>query len=299
MPETLIPADVRHRLKGLSLVARRAVGDRGIGLHASHSRGTGLEFAQYRPYEFGDEPRQIDWKLYARSDRFFVREAERESPVALWILLDASASMAQADACRLEYTRLDAAKGLVAALAELALAQGDRFAFAALRETGFALTRPASGTRHRDRLHLDLHMLPASGGFPEESKLAPLWERIGQRDLVVILSDWFDPACLDLARGLSSAGREVLAVQILTVGERDFDYDGGYRFRDPETSEELLGDGAALRVEYLTRFAEAKAGLHAALAAAGIRHAELVLDQPLDTPLQRLFGRTGNRTGGA
>ncbi len=298
MPDSLIPADVRHRLKGLSLVARRAVGDRGIGLHASHSRGTGLEFAQYRPYEFGDEPRQIDWKLYARSDRFFVREAERESPVALWILLDASASMAQADARRPHFARLDAARGLVAAMAELALAQGDRFAFAALRDTGLALTRPASGTRHRDRLHLDLHGLAASGGFPDDAKLAPLWERIGERDLVVILSDWFDPACLDLARRLSAAGREVLGIQILTVGERDFDYDGGYRFRDPETGEELLGDGTALRAEYLTRFAEAKAGLHAALDAAGIRHAELVLDQPLDAPLQRLFGRIGNRAGG-
>ncbi|WP_328805371.1 DUF58 domain-containing protein [Sphingomonas albertensis] len=298
IPPVLIPADVRHRLKGLSLVARRAVGDRGIGLHASHSRGTGLEFAQYRPYEFGDEPRQIDWKLYARSDRFFVREAERESPVALWILLDASASMAQADTRRASFSRLDAGKSLTAALAELALAQGDRFAFAALRDTGIALTRPASGTRHRDRLHLDLHALAAAGVFPEESKLTPLWERIGRRDLVVILSDWFDSACLDLARRLSAAGREVLGIQILTVGERDFDYDGGYRFRDPETGEELLGDGAALRAEYLTRFTEAKAGLHAALDAAGIRHAELVLDQPLDTPLQRLFGRTGNRAGG-
>ena len=298
MPETLIPADVRHRLKGLSLIARRAVGDRGIGLQASHSRGTGLEFAQYRPYEFGDEPRQIDWKLYARSDRFFVREAERESPVALWILLDASASMAQADARRPEYTRLDAAKGLAAALAELALAQGDRFAFAALRDTGLALTRPASGTRHRDRLHLDLHGLTAAGGFPEETALAPLWERIGQRDLVVILSDWFDPACLDLARRLAAAGREVLGIQILTIGERDFDYDGGYRFRDPETGEELLGDGAALRAEYLGRFGAAQTGLHAALDAAGVRHADLVLDQPLDTPLQRLFGRTGNRASG-
>jgi uncharacterized protein (DUF58 family) len=298
VPDTLIPADVRHRLKGLSLVARRAVGDRGIGLHASHSRGTGLEFAQYRPYEFGDEPRQIDWKLYARSDRFFVREAERESPVALWMLLDASASMTQTDARRGDFSRFGAGKGLVAALAELALAQGDRFAFAALRDTGLALTRPASGTRHRDRLHLELHGLAAAGGFPDEAALSPLWERIGQRDLVVILSDWLDPACLDLALRLSAAGREVLAIQILTVGERDFDYDGGYRFRDPETGEDLLGDGAALRADYLARFGEAQAGLHVALDAAGVRHAALVLDQPLDTPLQRLFGRTGNRTGG-
>ena len=285
----MIPGDVRHRLKGLTIVAHRAIGDRGLGLHASRSRGSGLEFAQYRPYEQGDEPRQIDWKLYGRSDKFFVREAERESPVALWILLDASASMEQADAT--PYRRLDAATGLAAALAELALAQGDRFALATLRDTGMDLIPPGGGARQRDRLHLALHAIRSGRGFPADATLAPLWDRIGTRDIVVILSDWFDPACLALARKLSAAGREVLAIQILTVAERDFDLDGGYRFRDPETGEELLGDAAALRADFLARFGAAQADLAAALAAAGIRHAPLVLDQPLDTPLQALFGR--------
>ena len=288
MPD-LIPADVRHRLKGLTIVARRAIGDRGLGMHASRSRGSGLEFAQYRPYEQGDEPRQIDWKLYGRSDKFFVREAERESPVALWVLLDASASMNQADAT---ISRLDAAKGVAAALAELALAQGDRFALATLRADRLDLIPAAGGARQRDRLHLALHAAEAAGAFPADATLAPLWDRIGTRDMVAILSDWFDPATLDLARKLSAAGREVLAIQILTVTERDFDLDGGYRFRDPETGEELLGDAAALRSEFLARFGAAQADLAAAFAAAGIRHARLVLDEPLDTPLQALFGRT-------
>ncbi|MEQ9728907.1 DUF58 domain-containing protein, partial [Pseudomonas sp. WHRI 8822A] len=77
----LIPAALRSRLRGLQLHARNAQGQQGIGQHASRSRGAGLEFAQYRAYEPGDALRQIDWKLYARSDRFFVREAERESPL--------------------------------------------------------------------------------------------------------------------------------------------------------------------------------------------------------------------------
>ncbi len=89
MSDALIPADVRSRLQDLRLNSRRAIGARGIGLHRSRSRGAGLEFAQYRAYEPGDEPRQIDWKLYARSDRFFVREAERESPLTAWLLVDA------------------------------------------------------------------------------------------------------------------------------------------------------------------------------------------------------------------
>lgn len=276
----LIPPDVRSRLKSLRLTARRAVGQSGIGLHQSHTRGAGLEFAQYRAYEPGDELRQIDWKLYARSDKFFVREAERESPVAVWILLDASASMAG---------RFDAARGLAAAIAELALRQGDRFALVALREQGLALTPPGSGARHRDRMLLDLHSLRASGAFPAGARLGSIWERIGARDLVILLSDCFDEGAVAMAERLAAAQREMLAIQILTVDERDFAFHGGYRFRDPETGEELLGDGVAMREDFLRRFGEAKAALHARLDASGIRHAEYVTDQPLDAPLRALF----------
>lgn len=286
----LIPLDVRSRLRSLRLVARRAVGSHGIGLHQSHSRGAGLEFAQYRAYEPGDEPRQIDWKLYARSDKFFVREAERESPVAVWILMDASASMSQEDAGRPGWSRLDAAKGLAACIAELAMRQGDRFGWMALSDEGLRLLPPATGPRQRDRLLLELLPLRAGGGFAAEDRLAPLWERIGAHDLAIVLSDCFEPGVVDLIERLAAAGREVLAIEMLTVGERDFPFRGGYRFRDPETGEELLGDGVALRAEFLHRFGEARGALHARLDAAGVRHAEHVLDQPLDLPLRRLFG---------
>lgn len=285
-----LPLDVRSRLKSLRLVTRRAVGGQGIGLHQSHSRGAGLEFAQYRAYERGDEPRQIDWKLYARSDKFFVREAERESPVAVWILMDASASMGQADEDRPDWSRLDAAKALAQGMAEMALRQGDRFGWAALSDQGLKLLAPASGARQRDRLLLELAPLRAGGGFTRDDQLVPVRERIGARDLVVVLSDGFEPGVIDLMEKLAAAGREVLAVEMLTVSERDFAFRGGRRFRDPETGEELLGDGPALRTEFLRRFAKARAALHAQLDRAGVRHAEYVLDQPLDQPLRCLFG---------
>lgn len=285
-----IPPEVRSRLKDLRLTSRRAVGGQGIGLHRSRSRGAGLEFAQYRAYEPGDEPRQIDWKLYARSDRFFVREAERESPLAVWILIDASASMTQADVDRPEGSRLDAARALAACLAELALRQGDRFGLVALHEAGLRVVAPATGVRQRDRLLLELHGLSAGGSFPGPQSLAPLWERIGAGDLVILLGDCFDDASVALAERLAAARREVLVIPLLTVEERDFTFTGGHRFRDPETGEELLGDGAAMRAEYLARFAEARRELKARLDASGIRHADYFLDQPLDLPLRRLFG---------
>lgn len=286
-----IPPDVRHRLAGLQLVSRRAVGGHGLGLHASRSRGAGLEFAQYRAYEPGDEPRQIDWKLYARSDRFFVREAERESPVALWILLDASGSMAQADAGRPDWSRFGAAKLIALCLAELALAGGDRFGWVVLAEDGVRLATPAAGGRQRDRLRRELAGLAAGGPFPETARLAPIWDRIAANDLVVVLSDWFDPAVLALATRLAAARRETLAIELLTVAERDFPFAGGHRFRDPETGEDLLGDGASLRAGFLDRFAAARTALVAALDAHGIRFASVVLDEPVDAPLRALFGR--------
>lgn len=288
MAHDLIPADVRSRLKDLRLTARRAIGAQGIGLHHSRSRGAGLEFAQYRAYEPGDELRQIDWKLYARSDRFFVREAERESPLTVWIVLDATASMAQRDGSR--GTRFDAARGLAACVAELALRQGDRFGLMVLHGEGVRLVAPGNGARQRDQLLLALHGLRAEGGFPAQERLGPVFERLGAGDLVLVLSDWFDDAMAALAERLAAARREVLAIQLFTADERDFPYAGGHRFRDPETGEELLGDAAALRADYLRRFGQAQDALDARLDAAGIRHARHYTDQPLDLPLRRLFG---------
>jgi len=288
MTHDLIPADVRSRLKDLRLTARRAIGAQGIGVHHSRSRGAGLEFAQYRAYEPGDELRQIDWKLYARSDRFFVREAERESPLTVWIVLDATASMTQRDGER--GTRFDAARRLAACIAELALRQGDRFGLLVLHGDGVRLVSPGHGARQRDQLLLALHGLSAGGTFPAADNLAPVWERIGAGDLVMALSDGFDEAMIALIERLAAARREVLAIQLLTADERDFPFTGGHRFRDPETGEELLGDAAALRADYLQRFAEAQRLLDARLDASGIRHARYYTDQPLDLPLRRLFG---------
>jgi uncharacterized protein (DUF58 family) len=280
---------VRHRLRGLKLRARRAAGA-ASGIHSSRNRGSGLEFAQHRAYEPGDEPRMVDWKLYARSDRLFVREAERESPLTLWILLDATGSMGQADGTRPDWTRLDAARALAAGLAEMALAGGDRFGWVTLAGDRPHLIPPGAGGRQRDRLSLEMATVKAVGGFPPPPRWAPLWDRIGAHDLVVLLSDMFDPNSVDLAGRLAAAGREVLAIRLLTVEERDFPFRGGHRFRDPETGDELPGDGVLMRADFLLRFGEARARIGAELDARGVRHVEYALDEPLDAPLRRLFG---------
>lgn len=284
-----IPPQVRARLATLRLRKRRPAEGAGHGVHASRQRGAGMEFAQYRAYEPGDELRHVDWKLYARSDRFFVREAERESPLTAWLLVDATASMAQADAGRPDWSRFDAAGALAACTIELALRQNDRFGLAIVGGDGVQLVPPGSGPRHRDRCLLALHRSRAHGAWPEAARLRPLWDAIGADALVLLLSDCFEEGVVALAERLSAARREVLAVQLLCVDERDFGFQGGHRFRDPETGEELLGDAAALRAGFLARFAAARAALARRFDAAGIRRAAYVLDEPLDTPLRALF----------
>lgn len=295
-PESLIPADLRARLKDLRLVARHPSTARGFGLQSSRNRGTGMEFAQYRAYEPGDEPRLIDWKLLARSDRYYVREAERDSPLTVWLLIDATASMAQADRARPGWSRLSAAKVFAACVIELALRQGDRFGIAMVDGDGVRLIPAGSGARHRDRCVLELHRMRAHGAWPSEARLALLWQHVGADAMLLMLSDGFDPACIDLAERLAAARREVLSVQILTSEERDFPFRGGFVFHDAETGAELRCDGEAVRAQFLARFDAARAELAARMATSGIRHLAYVLDEPLELPLQRLFGRT-SRTG--
>lgn len=288
-----LPPELRARLRLLRLRPRLASGASGIGQHASRSRGAGLEFAQYRAYEPGDELRQIDWKLYARSDRFFVRESERESPITVWLLLDATASAGQADRAAPQRTRLDHMRGVAACVVELALQQGDRFGLLAINGDGLQLVPAANGARQRDRVHLQLHALQARGGWPAADRLRPLWERVRPGDILLAIGDGFDEAGIVLLEQLASARREVALLQILTADERDFPFDASHRFRDPETGEELLGDGAAIRTDYLQRFADARTALQSRLQASGIASATGWFDQPLDQPLQALFGRGG------
>jgi uncharacterized protein (DUF58 family) len=285
----LIPHELRAHLRGMRLVARRNAGGDGLGQHSSRSRGAGLEFAHSRAYEPGDEPRRIDWKLYARSDRYFVREAERDSPLTAWLLLDATASMRQADHADPARSKLDVARTLVACVIELALRQGDRFGIVLLGGGVPRVVPAGSGPRQRDRCVLELARLRSAGAWPSADMLRPLWERIAPSSMVVFLSDFFDEAAVARAERLALAGRDVSTIQLLGADERDFPFDGAHRFIDPESTLERRVDAPSVRKDYLERFAVARAQLAHRFDVRGIRHVEHFLDGPLDASLRVLF----------
>jgi uncharacterized protein (DUF58 family) len=270
-----------------------------LGQHLGRSRGAGLEFEQYRSYEPGDEPRRVDWKLYARSDRFFVRDATRESPLSIWVLLDATASMAQADRSNPQWSKLEAAKLLSACIVEIAAAHGDAVGLIAITGGGIRLVPAGSGARHRDRLLLELAQIECAGVWPVESRLASAWERIEPDSLVVVLSDGFDALLPVFAARLAAARRQVLSIGLVSREEREFPFAGGYVFRDPETGAECRVDAAAARPDYLARFSESRADLRRRLEGCGIPHVDYCIDEPADQPLRHLLGSSGWEQGGA
>lgn len=286
-----LPPDVLARLRPLRLRNRNAAELHGHGTHASVHRGAGLEFAQYRAYEPGDDPRTVDWKLFARSDRYYVREAERESPLTAWIVLDASASMQQADAARSDLRRWDVAVQLAQCALQLALQGGDGFGLIAANGVERLPVPVGRGPRHRDRCLLALRDLVPRDAWPDAASLRPLWNAVGPRSLVIVISDAFDEGVIEACETFAGSHRDVCLIQVLMADEREFPFRGGHRFEDPETGAHLLGDAASLRTGFLERFAQARAELAARCARAGIARVEHFSDQPPDAAFSRLFGR--------
>ncbi|MFZ3286891.1 MAG: DUF58 domain-containing protein, partial [Telluria sp.] len=140
------PALVAHTTD-LDLIIRHVLAGLGHGIHAGRERGAGVEFSEYRAYAPGDEWRRVDWKLLARNDRYYVREAERDSHVAVWLWLDATASMAEPSRSVAGLDKLWYARTILACLAAIAQRQGDAFGLIVCTGDRVQFTPAARGPR--------------------------------------------------------------------------------------------------------------------------------------------------------
>jgi uncharacterized protein (DUF58 family) len=284
-------------LGGLHLAAARVRGGLGTGRHVSFTRGAGMEFSEYRAYAPGDPLRRVDWKLFARSDRYFVREAERESALTAWLLLDTTASMAQADAARPAWTRLAAARQFAAAMITLALRDGDRIGLWMGTPDGGRHWDAAADRRHGQRLRLALASAQARGTWPAQTRRRAVDARMRAGDLVVLLSDGFDAEATAWLADLSRRGCAAILLRILAAEERDFPFRAGIELRDPESDRRIGTDAPAVRTDYLVRFAAAREAQAAQLEAAGVRVADYALDEPLLPVLRQLFAAVPRARG--
>lgn len=285
-------------LAHLELVARGIVEGFLIGLHDSPKRGFSAEFAEDRPYNQGDDLRYLDWKVYARTDRLFVKQFEEETNLRSYLLLDVSRSMGWVSEADQYPTKLEYAKLLAASLSLLLIQQGDATGLMAFDDRLRSHVVPRTTRRHWRRVLTELTNLEPDGRTDAGTALKDISGRLQRRGLVVLISDLLvDPETTRTAlRYLRHRGHEVILFHIMDPGERELPAAGEAIFFDPETGEELGANSAALRKQYRSAVEGAIEAWHKEALRWGADYALLTTDTPLGLAL-RQFLRKRARLG--
>ncbi len=243
------------RLEGLQLRARRIVEGYVAGVHRSPYHGFSIEFAEHREYAPGDDLRYLDWKVFGRTDKFYLKQFEEETNLLCYLLLDTSESMLyqseQAAMSKLEY-----AKCAAAALAYLILQQQDSVGLATFDKEIRALVRPGSNPSHIKQL---VHVMEQSSA-ERKTATGPIFhelaERLKRRGIVIVISDLFDDVESMMAglKHFRHRRHEVILLHVLDPAELDFPFQQVTMFRGLEQLPEMLAEPRALRKAYLEEF---------------------------------------------
>ncbi|QOY94864.1 DUF58 domain-containing protein [Massilia sp. UMI-21] len=226
---------IAHTQK-LDLAIRHVLAGLGHGIHAGRERGAGVEFSEYRAYAPGDEWRRVDWKLLARADRYFVREAERDSHVAVWLVLDASASMLEPSRELEGVDKLSYARTLLGCVAAIAQRQGDAFGLLVLNDGKLQFTPAMRGPRQLQRVLLQLSRVQAAGELPDADTLRAGLHFAQSPSVIFAASDLLDwPSSLSQAlMRLRGMRHDVRVLCLQTQAEVDASFSSAPAYRDPE-----------------------------------------------------------------
>ncbi|MBA2260934.1 MAG: DUF58 domain-containing protein [Acidobacteria bacterium] len=276
---------ILSRLGTMELKARTVVEGFLSGLHRSPYKGFSVEFAEYRQYLPGDDLSTLDWKVYARTDRYYVKKYEEETNLECHLLLDQSASMAYrgtAPMSKLEYGSV-----LAGSLAFLMHRQRDATGLIAFDEQIRFRLPAASRPGHLHALLLALERLQAGQRSDVARPLHQLAEALLKRSLVVLISDLLDdpePVIKGL-KHLRFRGTDVVVFQVLDPDELTFPFRGASKFKDLETAQEVVADPARARTAYLRELTGLTLQYDRELRGAGIDYVQLDTSQPLDFAL--------------
>jgi uncharacterized protein (DUF58 family) len=249
---TLASSALIAHTKDLDLVIRHVLAGLGHGIHAGRERGAGVECSEYRAYAPGDEWRRVDWKLLARADRYYVREAERDSHVAVWLVLDATASMAEPSRSVEGLTKLAYARALLGCIGAIAQRQGDAFGLVVLQDGRVQFTPASRGPRQLQRVLAQLARAEAQGELPEAETLKSSLHFARAPSVVFAAGDMLDwPSSLSEALvRLRHMRHDVRALCLQTQAECDAAFAHGPAYRDPEQDGAVFGFDAAAREVY-------------------------------------------------
>jgi uncharacterized protein (DUF58 family) len=281
---------VLSTLGNLELRARVVVEGFISGLHKSPHRGFSVEFNDYRHYYQGDDMRHVDWKLYARSDKFYVKQYEDETNVRCYLVLDSSASMAYASGAmsKLEYGRT-----LASALAYFIMRQRDAVGLITFDEKVKDYIPALCRQPHLVRILRTLSELNAGNRTNASRPLADLAANLSRKSLVILISDMLEDevATIKTLQQLRSMGNDVIMFHVLDDAELLFPFTESSEFIDAETRESFITSPGAIRKSYLENLNQYLSYCRKQCQSSGIDYCLLNTSQPLDAALSSYISR--------
>jgi uncharacterized protein (DUF58 family) len=287
------------RIKSLQMRARVAVQGFIKGIHRSPYHGFSVEFSEYREYSPGDDPRYLDWRLYARSDRYYVKRFEDETNLRCYLVLDTSRSMGFRSG---SYSKSDYARTAAATCAYFLSSQRDAVGLVTFEDRITDYLPPRHRPGHLRRLMASLEREPQGRATNLAEPLDQIAATVRKRGLIVLISDLLAPTdTLKTRLGyLRSRGHDVIVVRVLDPAELRFSFAAPAMFHDLESGRELYVDPEEARAEYLRRFAGHAAEVERSCVDLGVEYVPVATDRPLELVLFDLLKarmRRGRRPG--
>ncbi|WP_373650411.1 DUF58 domain-containing protein [Schlesneria sp. DSM 10557] len=287
-----------NRLKGLELKARLIVEGYVSGMHKSPYHGFSVEFAEHREYVPGDDLRYVDWKVFGKSDRIYLKQYDEETNFVCHLLVDTSESMTYRSP-KAMFSKLEYAQYIAAAFAYLIIHQQDAVGLATFDTSVRQFLRPGSTAVQLRQLCHTLEQSPSGG----ESSIGPIFhdlaERIKRRGLVVIISDFFDDP-ETLKKGLKHfqhRRHDVVLLQVIDPEEQDFTFVDPTLFKGLENLGEQLTEPRALRKAYQKEFEEFLKTIRSSARDFRMDYVLMRTDQPLEVNLHEFLSRRMHRAG--
>ena len=276
----------------LELKARTVVEGFLAGLHRSPFKGFSVEFAEYRQYIPGDDLSSIDWKVYARSDRYYVKKFEEETNVDCYVLLDISASMGYASR---GVTKLQYGSMLAGSLAYLMNRQRDAVSLITFDETIVTMLPPSARPSHLRSILITLDRISLGTRTDVSKPLHMLADGLGKRGLVIVISDLLDEPLrvIDGLKHFRFRGTDVIVFHVMDPAELTFPFERAARFRDLEADDEVMAVPSVARDGYLSALHEALDTYKRELGSASIDYRLLDTSQPLDFALMSYLSTRG------
>ena len=283
---------VLARLGTLELKARTVVEGFLTGLHRSPFKGFSVEFAEYRQYMPGDDLSSIDWKVYARTDRYYVKKFEEETNLNCYLLLDVSASMGYGSH---GVTKLEYASMLAGSLAFLMQRQRDAVGLTTFDDAIVTMLPPSARPSHLRSLLVALDRMALGKRTDVSKPLHQLAEGIAKRGMVILISDLIDEPehVIEGLRHFRFRGTDVVVFHVMDPSELTFPFTRASRFRDLEGGEELMAVPSVVREQYLAEVNGAIDRYKRELGAAGIDYRLLDTSEPLELALMSYLSTRG------